>query len=73
MLAKAEFYGDGGSRRALAAFEACERKTVAIGQKMEMVFSVMRLHIFHDDWAAVAQVAKLKAFLEQPGGADWEH
>ena len=74
MLAKAEFYaGTADRERALAAFEACERKTVAIGQKMEMVFSVMRLHIFHDDWAAVkAQVAKLKAFLEQPGGADWE-
>ena len=74
MLAKAEFYaGTADRERALAAFEACEQKTVAIGQKMEMVFSVMRLHIFHDDWAAVkAQVAKLKAFLEQPGGADWE-
>jgi 26S proteasome regulatory subunit N7 len=74
MLLKAEFFAGMADReRALAAFEACEQKTVAIGQKMEMVFSVMRLHIFHDDWAAVkAQVAKLKAFLEQPGGADWE-
>ena len=40
---------------------------------MEMVFSVMRLHIFHEDWTALkAQVAKLKELFEQPGGADWE-
>ena len=74
MLAKAEHFAEVGDREAaLNAFEECEAKTVAIGQKMEMVFSVMRLHIFHEDWSALkAQVAKLKDLLEQPGGADWE-
>lgn len=74
LLAKAEFFAEVGDREsALAAFDACEKKTVAIGQKMEMVFSVMRLCIFHDDWVALErQIAKLKDLLEQPGGADWE-
>ena len=74
MLAKAEFFVEIGDRAAaLTAFDACEKKTVAIGQKMEMVFSVMRLHIFHHDWVSLkGQIAKLKDFLEQPGGADWE-
>lgn len=74
LLAKAEFFVEIGDRAAaLEAFETCEKKTVAIGQKMEMVFSVMRLHIFHSDWVNLkAQIAKLKDFLEQPGGADWE-
>jgi 26S proteasome regulatory subunit N7 len=74
LLAKAEFFVEVGDRAAaLAAFAECEKKTVAIGQKMEMVFSVMRLHIFHSDWVSLkAQIAKLKEFLEAPGGADWE-
>lgn len=74
LLEKAVFLASVGDRpSALVAFEQCETKTVAIGQKMEMVFSVMRLHIFHDDWHEVkTQIAKLKDFLEQPGGADWE-
>ena len=47
---------------------------VAIGQKMEMVFSVMRLCVFHDDWVALEkQIAKLKASAwSNFGGADWE-
>ena len=67
---KAEFFVLIGDKdAALKGFEECEKKTVAIGQKMEMVFSVMRLHIFHNDWAAVkSQFAKLKDLLEQPGG-----
>jgi len=74
MLAKAEFYVEVGDRTsALAAFEACEKKTVAIGQRMEMVFTVMRVHLFHGDWVNLkAQIAKMKDLLEQPGGADWE-
>ena len=74
MLAKAEFFLEVGDReRALAAFDVCEKKTVAIGQRMEMVFSVMRLCVFHDDWTSLEkQIAKLKDLLEQPGGADWE-
>lgn len=74
LLAKAEFFVKIGDKdAALKGFEECEKKTVAIGQKMEMVFSVMRLHIFHNDWAAVkTQIAKLKDLLEQPGGGDWE-
>lgn len=47
LLEKADFFASVGDRdAALAAYDACEQKTVAIGQKMEMVFSVMRLHIF---------------------------
>ena len=74
LLEKADFFASvGDCDAALAAYDACEQKTVAIGQKMEMVFSVMRLHIFHDDWVAVkVQIQKLKDFLEAPGGADWE-
>ena len=74
MLAKAEFYVEVGDRTsALAAFEACEKKTVAIGQRMEMVFTVMRVHLFHGYWVNLkAQIAKMKDLLEQPGGSDWE-
>ena len=38
MLAKAEHFAEVGDREAaLKAFEECEAKTVAIGQKMEIV------------------------------------
>jgi len=72
MLAKAEFFARIGKREeALAAYETTEKKTVAVGQKMDLIFSVLRLSLIAQDYTAVKDgVEKAKKMFEQ--GGDWE-
>jgi len=74
LLAKAEYLVQAGDRAAAAAaFEATEKKTVALGLKMEYGFTLMREGMFYGDLPAVkAQIRKLREMLETTGGADWE-
>lgn len=48
-----------------------EAKTIAMGQKLDLVFSSLRLGIFFEDWHLVkARLAKSQKIFEM--GADWE-
>jgi len=72
LLAKAEFFARIGKRdEALAAFKTTEEKTVAVGQKMDLIFSVLRLGLIAQDYTAVKEgVEKAKKMFET--GGDWE-
>jgi len=63
LLAKAEHFVRLGDRPAAeAAFEATATKTVAVGQKMDLLFSLMRLHFLFFDYAAVkADIRKVRS------------
>ena len=71
-LAKAEFYKRLGDReKALELYETTEKKTVAIGQKMDLVFSTLRLGLFYLDFDLLAKnLQKQKSLLNE--GGDWE-
>lgn len=48
-------------------------QTVALGQKMDLVFSLMRLHFQFGDFGGIKRdIRKLKELLGTPGGGDWE-
>lgn len=72
LLAKAEFFARIGKREeAVAALKATEEKTVAVGQKMDLMFSLLRLDLIHSDYTAVkANLAKARKLFEE--GGDWE-
>lgn len=72
LLAKADYLASiGDLAAALEAFRVTEEKTVALGQKMDIVFSVLRLGILFEDWRLVRQrIADAKKMFEE--GADWE-
>jgi len=74
LLAKANFYVRVCDRAAVGpAFDAVEKKTVAIGPKMELQFVLLREGLFYGDLPGVkAKIRKLKEFLASPGGSDWE-
>lgn len=74
LQAKAEYLVQIGDKDAVGpAFEATEKKTVAVGLKMDQVFVMMREGFFYNDLKAVkACIRKLKDLLATPGGADWE-
>mmetsp|Transcript_223 Transcript_223/g.728 ORF Transcript_223/g.728 Transcript_223/m.728 type:complete len:398 (-) Transcript_223:98-1291(-) len=72
LLAKANFLANIGDKEAaFAAFEATEGKTVAMGQKMDLMFSILRMQIFFNEWHGVkASIDKTKRLFEE--GGDWE-
>ena len=61
----------GDKDAALVALDECEKKTVALGQKLDLVFHALRLGMLYEDWHLVKErLAKAaKAFGD---GADWE-
>ena len=71
-LAKAEFFKRLGDReKTLELYEATEKKTVAVGQKMDLVFSILRLGLFYLDFDLLAKnLQKQKNLLNE--GGDWE-
>eukprot|EP00743_Colponemidia_sp_Colp-15_P001338 GILK01001465.1.p1 GENE.GILK01001465.1~~GILK01001465.1.p1 ORF type:complete len:420 (+),score=83.23 GILK01001465.1:82-1260(+) len=71
-LAKAEFYRKTGDKdAAVEAFRLAFEKTVGIGQKMDIVFSVIRIGFLHSDIDLVKKnIDKAKSLLEE--GGDWE-
>ncbi|GAX76349.1 hypothetical protein CEUSTIGMA_g3795.t1 [Chlamydomonas eustigma] len=72
LLAKAEFLTQLGDKEsATKAFEATESKTSGVGNKMDLVFSQIRLLMFYEDWRGVKKLlAKAKLLCDQ--GGDWE-
>eukprot|EP00873_Tetraselmis_striata_P027388 jgi/Tetstr1/447652/TSEL_035010.t1 len=72
LLAKAEFVARTGSMEAaLAAYAATEAKTVAMGQKMDLMFSILRLQMCYGEWHNVkGSIDKAKRLFES--GGDWE-
>lgn len=74
LLAKAEHYVHVGDKAsATTAYADVEKKTVAVGQKMDIQFGLMRLNIMFGQWGAVKDyIKKLKELLDSPSGGDWE-
>jgi 26S proteasome regulatory subunit N7 len=72
LLAKADFLAKIGNREAaMEAFAATEKKTVAMGQKMDLMFSILRMQMFYGDWHGVkCSIEKTKKLFEE--GGDWE-
>lgn len=75
LLAKAEHLVRLGDRAAAeAAFEATAAKTVAVGQKMDLLFSLMRLHFLFFDYAAVkADIRKVRLPASSPPQVSFGH
>lgn len=70
--AKADYLALIGSREAaVKAYAATEAKTAGSGNKMDLVFSLLRLSMFFEDWH---DVKKLLARAQQlcDDGGDWE-
>jgi len=64
-------YTIGDKDKAVAAFAETEKKTVAIGQKMDLVFSYLRLGLYVEDMVMVKEnIARAKTLFEE--GGDWE-
>lgn len=72
LLAKAEYLVRiGDKEKAIAAFKLTEEKTVAIGQKMDLKFTLLRLGYFHSDLTMVKKdLDETKKMFEE--GGDWE-
>eukprot|EP00803_Ostreobium_quekettii_P003800 evm.model.scf_2117.2 EVM.evm.TU.scf_2117.2 scf_2117:22280-26898(+) len=71
-LAKADYLASIGDRvGATEAYKTTEEKTPGVGNKIDMVFSRMRLDMLYGDWVAVkANLTKVKQLCEE--GGDWE-
>eukprot|EP00249_Psilotum_nudum_P006911 c20153_g1_i1 orf=136-1296(+) len=72
MLAKALFYiRIGDKEKALDQLKVTEGKTVAVGQKMDLVFHTLRLGFFSLDFSLIStSIDKAKNLFEE--GGDWE-
>eukprot|EP00727_Mastigamoeba_balamuthi_P005136 m51a1_g14620 putative 26s proteasome non-atpase regulatory subunit 6 (397) ;mRNA; f:1224023-1225576 len=72
LLAKANFFcRTGDKQRALDAFAATEAKTVALGQRLDLIFTQIRLGFFHADPSLVSRsIERADALLE--AGGDWD-
>ncbi|GAV68017.1 PCI domain-containing protein/RPN7 domain-containing protein [Cephalotus follicularis] len=71
-LAKSLFYIQiGDKEKALEQLKETESKTVAVGQKMDLVFYTLRLGFFYMDFNLISKsIDKAKNLFEE--GGDWE-
>jgi len=71
-LAKAEFFASVGDKdRAIAAFQKTTEKTVALGQKLDIIFSLIRIGFFWNDSDLLDKnIEKGKNLVEE--GGDWD-
>ncbi|XP_055822563.1 26S proteasome non-ATPase regulatory subunit 6 homolog [Solanum dulcamara] len=71
-LAKSLFYIRIGNKgKALEQLKVTERKTVAVGQKMDLVFYTLQMGLFDLDFALISKcIDKAKKLFEE--GGDWE-
>ncbi|KAG6635002.1 hypothetical protein CIPAW_11G011900 [Carya illinoinensis] len=59
--------------KALEQFRVTENKTVAVGQKMDMVFYMLQLGFFYMDFDLISKsIDKAKIFKLFEVGGDWE-
>lgn len=72
LLAKALFYiRIGDKENSLEQLKITEAKTVAVGQKMDLVFHTLRLGFFHLDFTLISRnIDKAKSLFDE--GGDWE-
>lgn len=72
LLARAEFFASIYDReRAEAAYAETMAATVGVGQKIDIVFSLIRLALVSTDFKAIgANIARAKTLIET--GGDWE-
>ncbi|XP_024387361.1 26S proteasome non-ATPase regulatory subunit 6 homolog [Physcomitrium patens] len=72
LLAKALFYiRIGDKENSLEQLKVTEAKTVAVGQKMDLVFHTLRLGFFHLDFNLISRnIDKAKSLFAD--GGDWE-
>lgn len=72
LLAKALFYiRIGDKESSLEQLKVTEAKTVAVGQKMDLVFHTLRLGFFHLDFTLISRnIDKAKSLFDE--GGDWE-
>lgn len=72
LLAKAEHFVRIGDRdNAVSAYRTTSEKTVAIGQRLDIVFAQIRLGFFFSDQDLISRnIAKAKSMIEQ--GGDWD-
>eukprot|EP00301_Raphidiophrys_heterophryoidea_P021483 c5903_g1_i1.p1 GENE.c5903_g1_i1~~c5903_g1_i1.p1 ORF type:complete len:421 (+),score=99.72 c5903_g1_i1:46-1263(+) len=72
LLAKADYFRlIGDKTNALQQYKLTEEKTMGVGPKLDMVFSVLELAMFWDDSHLVStQITKAKKFMDD--GGDWE-
>ncbi|EFJ50115.1 26S proteasome regulatory complex [Volvox carteri f. nagariensis] len=72
MLARAEYLGSISDREAASqAFDAVEKKTASGGNKVDLLFSQIRLFILYGDWRRVKTlIARAQSLCEE--GGDWE-
>ncbi|KAL3622466.1 proteasome regulatory particle subunit [Castilleja foliolosa] len=61
----------GDKEKALEQLKVTETKTVAVGQKMDLVFYTLQIGFFHMDFDLISKsIDKAKALFEE--GGDWE-
>jgi 26S proteasome regulatory subunit N7 len=72
LLAKANYYATiGDKENAISAFRATTEKTVAGGQKLDIVFTLIRVGLFFRDHDLTTKsIARAKADIE--AGGDWD-
>eukprot|EP00697_Spironema_sp_BW2_P016080 gnl/Spiro4/7177_TR3736_c0_g1_i1.p1 gnl/Spiro4/7177_TR3736_c0_g1~~gnl/Spiro4/7177_TR3736_c0_g1_i1.p1 ORF type:complete len:422 (+),score=133.97 gnl/Spiro4/7177_TR3736_c0_g1_i1:55-1266(+) len=71
-LAKFEYYCSiGDKEKTVTAFNECLEKTMALGQKIDLVFSMIRAALFLQDYKLVERNVKKAHQLQELGG-DWE-
>lgn len=71
-LAKAEFFARIGDKdKAIVAFQNTTEKTVALGQKLDIIFSLIRIGFFYNDYDLLNKnIEKGKNLVEE--GGDWD-
>jgi len=71
-LARAEFFCRIGDKdKAIQAFRETTEKTVGLGQKLDIVFSLIRIGFFWNDHDLIERnIEKAKSLIEQ--GGDWD-
>ena len=71
-LARAEYLSSIGDREAaLSAFRKTYEKTVSLGQRLDLLFHIIRIGIFYMDHDLISRnIEKAKALIEE--GGDWD-
>jgi 26S proteasome regulatory subunit N7 len=71
-LARADFYCRiGDKEKAIQAFRETTEKTVGLGQKLDILFTLIRMGFFwNDDDLVTRNIEKAKSMIEQ--GGDWD-
>jgi len=72
LLARAEFFARiGDKEKAITAYRQTFDKTVALGQKLDVIFAIIRLGLFwKDDDLITRNIEKAKSLVDE--GGDWD-